>query len=71
MADQRPVVLCLGDSHTEGVYGGNWMASLAKEFPQLRFVNRGGRAEPSWAGLGGLGRLLAAGILTQAQLTRW
>lgn len=55
MADQRPVVLCLGDSHTEGVYGGNWVASLAKEFPQLRFVNRGGRAALSRAGVRGLG----------------
>ncbi|EFJ49784.1 hypothetical protein VOLCADRAFT_89592 [Volvox carteri f. nagariensis] len=37
----KPVVLCLGDSHTLGVCGAPWVPGLAAALPRLRYVNTG------------------------------
>lgn len=46
-AEQRRAVICLGDSHTRGFYGGSWLKLLRAQFPHLRFVNAGNDGEPS------------------------
>jgi len=40
-------VICLGDSHTRGHLGSNWVAKLQKEYPELLFLNEGVDGEMS------------------------
>jgi lysophospholipase L1-like esterase len=34
-------ILCLGDSHTRGFYGSDWVSMLQRELPSARLVRRG------------------------------
>ena len=47
MAAPPPTLLCVGDSHTQGTSGTDWVAALARRHPNLRVVNAGVNAE--WA----------------------
>jgi hypothetical protein len=37
----NPVVCCVGDSHTHGTYGFDWMTLISRRYPKLDFVNAG------------------------------
>eukprot|EP00775_Hariotina_reticulata_P008118 gene8118-8312_t len=43
----KPVVICLGDSHTRGVLGASWFTILTERHKQLQFVNAGVDGETS------------------------
>ncbi|GIL75088.1 hypothetical protein Vretimale_7760 [Volvox reticuliferus] len=38
---EKPIVLCLGDSHTFGTHGASWVRELETAFPGLKFMNTG------------------------------
>ena len=42
---RKPVVLVMGDSHTQGMYGACYVELLQARFPQLRIVNGGRNGE--------------------------
>lgn len=42
---RRPVVLVMGDSHTQGMYGANYVEVLQARFPAFRLVNAGRNGE--------------------------
>lgn len=45
MAASRKTLLCLGDSHTEGVFGTDWVGRLTKAVAPKHQVVRSGISE--------------------------